>query len=91
MTEGVASRISEMPLSSFTIELLIIGEKRFTWELECNGSVSSGLARAIIHNSDYQSAEECKAAIDRYFHERNEHFNMHAKRAGNRILGQRKG
>jgi hypothetical protein len=33
MTDGVASSTSEMPLSSFTIELLIIGEKRFIWEV----------------------------------------------------------
>jgi hypothetical protein len=48
-------------------------------------SVFSGMARAIIHNSDYQSVDECKAAIDRYFEERNEHFRKHPKRAGNRI------
>jgi hypothetical protein len=29
------------------------------------------MSRAIIHNSDYQSAEECMLAIDRYFEERN--------------------
>jgi transposase len=29
-------------------------------------SVFSGMSRAIIHNSDYQSAEECMLAIDRY-------------------------
>src|SRR5262249_18634831 len=32
-------------------------------------SVFSGMARAIIHNSDYQSVEEAMAAIDRYFRE----------------------
>jgi transposase len=51
-------------------------------------SVFSGLARAIIHNSDYQSVDECKAAIDRYFPERNAHFRKHPKRAGNRIWGK---
>lgn len=34
-------------------------------------SIFSGLARAIIHNSDYASKEEAKAAIDLYFDERN--------------------
>jgi hypothetical protein len=29
--------------------------------------------------------EEAKAAIDRYFNERNEHFRLNPKRAGNRI------
>ena len=33
ITDGVASRMSEIPLSSFTIELLMIGEKRFIWGL----------------------------------------------------------
>jgi len=51
-------------------------------------SVFSGMARAIIHNSDYQSVDECKSAIDRYFHERNEHFYKHPKRAGNKIWGK---
>jgi transposase len=51
-------------------------------------SVYSGMARAIIHNSDYQSKDECKAAIDRYFLERNEHFKIHPKVAGNKIWGK---
>lgn len=51
-------------------------------------SVFSGMARAIIHNSDYASVEECKAAIDRHFVERNEFFQAHPKRAGNKIWGK---
>jgi hypothetical protein len=51
-------------------------------------SVFSGMAKAIIHNSDYQSEDEAKAAIDRYFQERNEHFRRNPKRAGNKIWGQ---
>jgi transposase len=51
-------------------------------------SVFSGMARAIIHNSNYQSSEEAKAAIDRYFEERNEHFRMNPRRAGNKIWGK---
>ena len=50
-------------------------------------SVFSGMARAIIHNSDYQSVEEAVTAIDRYFRERNEHFLNHPKRAGKKIWG----
>ena len=46
------------------------------------------MARAIIHNSDYQSVEACKAAIDRYFTERNQHFTANPKRAGNKIWGK---
>lgn len=51
-------------------------------------SVFSGMARAIIHNSDYQSVDDCKSAIDRYFWERNDHFQKHPKRAGNKIWGK---
>jgi len=51
-------------------------------------SVFSGMSRAIIQNSDYQSAEECRLAIDRYFIERNENFRVHPKRAGNKIWGK---
>ena len=51
-------------------------------------SVFSGMARAIIHNSDYQSVDECKAAIDRYVAERNRYYRENPKRAGNKIWGQ---
>jgi transposase len=51
-------------------------------------SVFSGMARAIIHNSDYITADHAKAAIDRYFFERNEHFKQHPRRAGDKIWGK---
>jgi len=51
-------------------------------------SVFSGMARAVIHNSDYQSKDAAKDAIDRYFCERNEHFRLNPQRAGNRIWGK---
>ena len=51
-------------------------------------SVFSGMATAIIHNSDYRSVEEAKSAIDRYFQERNEHFRKHPRRAGKKIWGK---
>jgi len=51
-------------------------------------SVFSGMARAIIHNSDYQSEEEAMHAIDRYFEERNAAFRANPKRAGKKIWGQ---
>jgi transposase len=50
-------------------------------------SVFSGMARAIIHNSDYRSMDIAKAAIDRYFEDRNAHFQKHPKRAGKKIWG----
>lgn len=51
-------------------------------------SAFSGMARAIIHNSDYQSVQECMTAIDRYFAERNQHFKNCPKRAGNKLWGK---
>jgi transposase len=51
-------------------------------------SVFSGLAKSIIHNSDYQNLDECKAAITLYFNERNEHFIQHPQKAGNKIWGK---
>ena len=50
-------------------------------------SVFSGMAKAVIHNSDYQSVAEAVAAIDRYFAERNQEFRKHPKRAGGKIWG----
>lgn len=51
-------------------------------------SVFSGMAKAIIHNSDYESVEVCKAAIDRYFAERNAFFLANPRRAGRIIWGK---
>ena len=50
-------------------------------------SVFSGMARAIIHNSSYKSVDDAKAAIDRYFKDRNDNFLKHPKRAGKKIWG----
>jgi transposase len=50
-------------------------------------SVFSGMARAIIHNSNYASVDDAKAAIDRYFSERNDRFRKHPERAGKKIWG----
>lgn len=51
-------------------------------------SVFSGMAKGVIHNSDYQSVEECKKAIDTYIAERNEYYKQNPKRAGNKIWGK---
>jgi transposase len=48
-------------------------------------SVFSGMARAIIHNSNYKTSDDAKAAINGYFAERNAHFNQYPRRAGNKI------
>jgi hypothetical protein len=50
-------------------------------------SVFSGMVRPVIHNSNYGSVEEAKAAIDNYFGERNKFFEANPKRAGNKIWG----
>ena len=50
-------------------------------------SVFSGMARAIIANSNYASIDEARAAIDRYIQERNEKFRCTPKRAGGTIWG----
>ena len=51
-------------------------------------SVFSGMARAVLHNSDYQSVDECKKAIDQHFEERNEAYKKSPRRAGNKIWGK---
>ena len=51
-------------------------------------SVFSGMASAIIHNSDYQSVGQAMAAIDRYFAERNKDFRDNPRRAGGKIWGE---
>jgi hypothetical protein len=50
-------------------------------------AVFSGMARAVIHNSNYPSAEEAKVVIDRYLAERNAHFQTHPERAGEWVWG----
>jgi transposase len=50
-------------------------------------SVFSGMARAILANSNYGSINEARAAIDRYIRERNEKFAFSPKRAGGAIWG----
>jgi transposase len=68
--------VTPMPLPSCTQFLNVIE------------SVFAGLARAVIHNSNYANLGECQAAIDRHFLERNEHFKNNPKRAGNKIWGK---
>ena len=51
-------------------------------------SFFSGMSRAIIHNSDYQSVEFAKEAIDRYIRDRNNHYEENPKRAGKKIWGK---
>ncbi len=48
-------------------------------------SVFSGMARAIIHNSDYATVDDARNAIDRYLRDRNLHFHTEPARAGQKI------
>jgi transposase len=48
-------------------------------------AVFSGMKRAVIHNSDYESEEEMKKAISTHFRERNKFFIDNPKRAGKKI------
>lgn len=51
-------------------------------------SVFSGMAKAIIHNSNYASKDDAIFAIDRYLAERNQHYIDHPKAAGKKIWGK---
>jgi len=51
-------------------------------------SVFSGMARAILHNSDYPSIQEATTAIDQYFQTRNLYFRTEPRRAGRKIWQQ---
>ena len=46
------------------------------------------MARAVIHNSNYGSVDEAKAAVDRYFCERNAFFKSNPRRAGGKLWGK---
>ncbi len=51
-------------------------------------SVFSGLAKSVIHNSNYGSLNECKEAVSLYFETRNKHFIENPKQAGFKIWGK---
>lgn len=48
------------------------------------------MAKAIIHNNDYQTVDECIEAIDRYFIDRNKVYQENPKRAGDKIWGSKR-
>ena len=50
-------------------------------------SVFSGMAKAVIHNSNFPSVEAAQSVIDGYIAERNDHFAKDPKRAGLKIWG----
>ncbi|GAB3909997.1 IS630 family transposase [Mucilaginibacter boryungensis] len=71
-----------------TPELQLVPLPSCTQYLNVIESVFSGLAKAVIHNSDYQSMDECRQAIDLHFKARNQHFKDNPKRAGQKIWGK---
>jgi hypothetical protein len=48
-------------------------------------TVFTGMKRAVIHYSDYQSEAEMKSAISRHYQERNAFFKHNPRRAGKKI------
>jgi transposase len=51
-------------------------------------SVFSGMARAVIHNSDYATVADAQTAITRYLEDRNRSFAIAPRRAGRSIWGR---
>lgn len=51
-------------------------------------AVFSGMARSILHNSDYPSKDAAKEAISAYIEERNAAFRAAPRRAGREIWGK---
>jgi len=51
-------------------------------------SVFSGMARAVIHNSNFEGETEAKKVIDGYIDQRNAYFLQHPRRAGDKIWGR---
>jgi transposase len=51
-------------------------------------SVFGGMAKSVMHNSNYGSIAECQSAIDCYFNKRNQHFLNNPKQAGFKIWGK---
>jgi len=48
-------------------------------------AVFSGMKRAVVHHSDYQSVVELKTAVSSHFRERNAFFKENPRRAGKKI------
>jgi transposase len=73
---GKGPRVEVLPLPSSAQFLNVIE------------SVFSGLARAVVHNSNYSGIEEAQKAISRYLEERNRAFQENPRRAGRTIWGR---
>jgi hypothetical protein len=51
-------------------------------------SVFSGMAKALIHNSNFSDEKEAKQMIDSYLEERNAYFLRNPRKAGDKIWGR---
>lgn len=51
-------------------------------------SVFSGMAKAIIHNSNFANEKEAKEMIDAYIDQRNSYFLRNPRKAGDKIWGR---
>ena len=90
-SKGLHDRIEELNSSTprgDAPEIRIIPLPAGAQFLNVIESVFSGMARAVVHNSDYASVCEAKAAISRHFGERNRSFLVTPRKAGRAIWGK---
>jgi hypothetical protein len=71
--DGPAVTILELPTSAQFLNVI--------------ESVFSGLARGVLHNSNYATLEDAQSAVTRYLRERNQGFAANPARAGDTIWG----
>ncbi len=69
--DGPIIRLVPLPVSSQFLDVI--------------EAVFSGMKRAVIHHSDYESVHEMKDAISLHFVERNAYFRENPRRAGKKI------
>lgn len=69
--DGPIIRLVPLPVSSQFLDVI--------------EAVFSGMKRAVIHHSNYQSVHEMKDAISLHFVERNAYFRENPRRAGKKI------
>jgi transposase len=71
-----------------TPEVKVVPLPTCTQFLNVIESVFAGLAKTVMHNSDYENIDAGKKAIDLYFEARNKHYLENPKHAGNKIWGK---
>ncbi len=76
---GKSEKLSQGPIIEF---IPLPTSSQFLDVIE---SIFSGMKRSIVHNSDYGSEIEMKAAISQHFRDRNDYFRENPKRVGKKI------